>query len=117
MDRKPLRQPLPLELPGDEVDEDPGLGRKQAQQRAALQLLGHVDLGPRGITINTVLPGPTDTDMNPADGPLADIARQQIAVGHYGEGADTASAVAYLASPQAAFVTGAQMLGDGGFNA
>ncbi len=75
------------------------------------------DLGPKGITVNTVHPGPTDSDMNPADGPVADFVRPGIAVGRYGTGADIASAVAYLASPAAAFVTGAELLVDGGFTA
>ncbi|AZD29767.1 3-oxoacyl-ACP reductase family protein [Pseudomonas chlororaphis] len=75
------------------------------------------DLGPRGITVNTVHPGPTDSDMNPADGPVADFVRPGIAVGRYGEGQDIASAVAYLASPEASFVTGAELLIDGGFTA
>ncbi|AIC20149.1 oxidoreductase [Pseudomonas chlororaphis] len=75
------------------------------------------DLGPRGITVNTVHPGPTDSDMNPADGPVADFVRPNIAVERYGEGQDIASAVAYLASPEASFVTGAELLIDGGFTA
>lgn len=75
------------------------------------------DLGPRGITVNNVLPGPTDTDMNPADGPVADVVRSSIAVQRYGKGEDVAGVVAYLASPQASFVTGANVLVDGGFTA
>ena len=75
------------------------------------------DLGPRGITVNTVHPGPTDSDMNPADGPVADFVRPGIAVGRYGTGEDVAAAVAYLASQQASFVTGAELLVDGGFTA
>ncbi|OON61214.1 oxidoreductase [Massilia sp. KIM] len=75
------------------------------------------DLGPKGITVNTVHPGPTDSDMNPADGAVADFVKPGIAVGRYGHGSDIASAVAYLASPEAAFVTGAELLVDGGFTA
>lgn len=75
------------------------------------------DLGPRGITVNTVHPGPTDSDMNPADGPVADFVRPKIAVGRYGEGKDIASAVAYLASAEAGFISGAELMVDGGFTA
>ncbi|MCY1482748.1 Cyclic-di-GMP-binding biofilm dispersal mediator protein [compost metagenome] len=75
------------------------------------------DLGPRGITVNTVNPGPTDSDMNPADGPIADFVRPKIAIGRYGQGSDVASAVAYLASAEAGFVSGAELMVDGGFTA
>jgi 3-oxoacyl-[acyl-carrier protein] reductase len=75
------------------------------------------DLGPKGITVNTVHPGPTDSDMNPADGAVADFVRPGIAMGRYGEGADIAAAVAWLASAEASFVTGAELLVDGGFTA
>jgi 3-oxoacyl-[acyl-carrier protein] reductase len=75
------------------------------------------DLGPKGITVNTVHPGPTDTDMNPDGGPVSQIVGPGIAVGRYGKAEEIASAVAYLASPEAAFVTGADMVVDGGFTA
>jgi len=75
------------------------------------------DLGPRGITVNTVHPGPTDTDMNPADGPIAKIVGPGLAVGRYGRVEEIAGAVAYLASPEAAFVTGAELMVDGGLTA
>lgn len=75
------------------------------------------DVGPRGITVNTVHPGPTDTDMNPADGPVAKIVGPGMAIGRYGESHEIASVVAYLASPESAFVTGADIVADGGFTA
>ncbi len=73
------------------------------------------DLGPRGITVNTVQPGPVDTDMNPADGPSADFLKSQLAVGRYGHGSEIAALVSYLAGPDAGYVTGASLTIDGGF--
>jgi 3-oxoacyl-[acyl-carrier protein] reductase len=75
------------------------------------------DLGPRGITVNTVHPRPTDTDLNPADGLIAKFVKPQVAVQRYGHVTDIADAVAYLAGPQASFVTGAELVVDGGFTA
>ncbi|PTQ13379.1 oxidoreductase [Sphingomonas oleivorans] len=75
------------------------------------------DLGPKGITVNTVLPGPTNTDMNPKDGPVAAIVGPGMAIGRYGEPEEIAAAVAFLASPDAAFITGAELMADGGFTA
>lgn len=75
------------------------------------------DLGPRGITINNVQPGPVDTDMNPATGDFAKMLTQQMALPRYAKGDEIASLVAYLASPEAAFVTGASLTIDGGFSA
>ncbi|NJJ39585.1 3-oxoacyl-ACP reductase family protein [Paenibacillus apii] len=72
------------------------------------------DLAPLGITVNNVQPGPTDTDMNPADGPHAPVVSGMIPVGRYGTGAEIADMVAYLATPGAAFVTGATINVDGG---
>ncbi|MFF0434048.1 SDR family NAD(P)-dependent oxidoreductase [Streptomyces sp. NPDC004327] len=74
------------------------------------------DLGPRGITVNQVAPGSIDTDMNPADGPSADYQRSQNVFGRYGNADEIAHTVAYLASPEAAFVTGASVAVDGGSN-
>ncbi|WP_437998349.1 3-oxoacyl-ACP reductase family protein [Sorangium sp. So ce185] len=75
------------------------------------------DLGPRGITVNNVQPGPVDTDMNPADGPLASGLKGQIPVQRYGQGDEVASMVAYLAGPEGAFVNGANLNIDGGITA
>jgi 3-oxoacyl-[acyl-carrier protein] reductase len=75
------------------------------------------DLGPHGITVNNVQPGPTDTDMNPASGEFAHLQVAQTSVGHYGKPDDIASAVAFLASPAAAFINGASLTVDGGVNA
>lgn len=75
------------------------------------------DLGPRGITANTVHPGPIDTDMNPADGEGADDQRGKIALGHYGRADDIAATVAHLAGPGGRFITGASIAVDGGFAA
>jgi 3-oxoacyl-[acyl-carrier protein] reductase len=75
------------------------------------------ELGPRGITVNNVMPGPVDTDMNPADGAFADHARQLIAMKRYGTADEIADLVAYLASPGASYITGASMAIDGGYSA
>jgi 3-oxoacyl-[acyl-carrier protein] reductase len=75
------------------------------------------DLGPRSITVNAVQPGPIDTDMNPASGPLADVMRSNMALPRYGRTDDVAGMVAYLAGPDAGFVTGACLSIDGGFAA
>lgn len=75
------------------------------------------DLGPKGITVNTVHPGPTDTDMNPADGSVAQIVGPGMAIGRYGQPHEIASVVAFLASPEAGFVTGADIVADGGLTA
>ncbi|MFG3554906.1 SDR family NAD(P)-dependent oxidoreductase [Micromonospora sp. NPDC047557] len=73
------------------------------------------ELGPRGITVNLVNPGPTDTDANPADGPNAATIAGFTAVGRYARPADIAATVAHLASPEAGYVTGAVVNVDGGF--
>jgi 3-oxoacyl-[acyl-carrier protein] reductase len=75
------------------------------------------DLGPRGITANVIHPGPIDTEMNPADSPMADENRGHTALGSYGTPSDVAAAVAYLAGPASQFVTGAEIAVDGGYTA
>jgi 3-oxoacyl-[acyl-carrier protein] reductase len=75
------------------------------------------DLGPRGITVNTVQPGPVDTDLNPASGPFAETLKNFMAIRRYAKGDEIAGMVAYLASAESAFVTGACLTIDGGFGA
>lgn len=75
------------------------------------------DLGPRGITVNTVQPGPTGTDMNPPDGPSSEALKAILSVGRYAKAEEIAGMVSYLASPEAGFVTGASLEIDGGYNA
>lgn len=75
------------------------------------------DLGPRGITINNVQPGPIDTELNPAEGEFAGTMKGFLAVPRYGTADEVAGMVAYLAGPEAAYVTGAGLMIDGGFSA
>jgi 3-oxoacyl-[acyl-carrier protein] reductase len=73
------------------------------------------ELGPHGITVNTVQPGPVETDMNPDSGEFAEAMRSLTAVGHYGQPHDIADVVAFLARPEARFVTGTAWNVDGGW--
>ncbi|HTH43830.1 MAG TPA: 3-oxoacyl-ACP reductase family protein [Oxalicibacterium sp.] len=75
------------------------------------------DLGPRGITVNNVQPGPVDTDMNPANGDFAQTMLGLMAIPRYGKGEEIAAFVSYLAGPEAGYVTGASLSIDGGFAA
>jgi NAD(P)-dependent dehydrogenase (short-subunit alcohol dehydrogenase family) len=75
------------------------------------------ELGPLGITVNLVQPGPIDTDLNPANGDLAGLNLPFTALGRYGIPADIGHAVAFLASPAANYITGSALTVDGGFNA
>jgi 3-oxoacyl-[acyl-carrier protein] reductase len=75
------------------------------------------DLGPRNITVNNIQPGPVDTEMNPADGPFAEMLKGLMALPRYAQGDEIAGLVSYLASPEAGFITGANLKIDGGFAA
>jgi NAD(P)-dependent dehydrogenase (short-subunit alcohol dehydrogenase family) len=75
------------------------------------------DLGGRGITVNLVQPGSTDTDMNPADGESADHQRALSALGRYAEAAEIADTVAFLAGAGGRNITGTILTIDGGTNA
>lgn len=75
------------------------------------------DLGPRGITINNVQPGPVDTDMNPEQTEFGASLHDLMALRRHGRPEEIAAMVAYLAGPEAGFVTGASLNIDGGFGA
>lgn len=75
------------------------------------------ELGPRGITVNLVHPGSTDTEMNPADGEGADAERALTALGAYASPEDVAASVAHLAGPGGRRITGTAILVDAGANA
>ncbi len=97
----------------------PGLAGYSLTKSALLGLTRHLarELGPQGITVNLIQPGPVDTDMNPADGELANTVRGLTSLGRYGTPADIAAVAAFLASPAAGFMTGAIVTADGGSNA
>jgi 3-oxoacyl-[acyl-carrier protein] reductase len=98
----------------------PGIGDYSATKAA---ILGYTrgwarDFGPRGITVNNVQPGPIHTDMNPAgNGDFSAAQSAATALGRYGKPEEVAAAVAFLASPAAAYITGTTLTVDGGFNA
>ncbi|MGO4711949.1 SDR family NAD(P)-dependent oxidoreductase [Bradyrhizobium sp. 2TAF24] len=75
------------------------------------------DLGGRGITVNLVHPGSTDTDMNPANGPHAEAQRSRMAIPRYGRAEDVAALIALVAGPAGRSINGAGLTIDGGANA
>lgn len=75
------------------------------------------DFGSRDITVNVIQPGPTDTDMNPAEGPRAASMLAPMAIKRYGTADEVASLTLYLAGTQARGITGAFHTIDGGFAA
>jgi NAD(P)-dependent dehydrogenase (short-subunit alcohol dehydrogenase family) len=97
----------------------PGLGLYGASKAAANAFVQGWcrDLGPHGITINAVVPGPIDTAMNPKDTALADHLRAMVPLGRYGQAEEVAALTAFLVGPEAAFITGARLIIDGGLTA
>jgi 3-oxoacyl-[acyl-carrier protein] reductase len=75
------------------------------------------DLGPKGITINNIQPGPVATEMNPPDGDFAKVLLPLIAVNRYGHDSEIGALVAFLAGPESGYITGASLTIDGGFSA
>jgi len=97
----------------------PGLA-SYALSKSALQGMARGlarDFGPRGITINIVQPGPIDTDANPEDGPMRELMHSFMAIKRHGRPEEVAGMVAWLAGPEAGFVTGAMHTIDGAFGA
>ena len=97
----------------------PGLAAYSASKSALQGMTRGLarDFGDRGITVNVVQPGPTDTDMNPADGPLKDLMHSFMAIKRHATADEVAGMVAYLAGPDAGIVTGGLHTIDGGMGA
>jgi 3-oxoacyl-[acyl-carrier protein] reductase len=91
-----------------------------AATKAAIRMFTQAlsrELGGRGITVNNVQPGPVDTDLNPASGDWAVPQKAATVLGRYGRVEEIAAMVAFVAGPEASYITGANLTVDGGMNA
>ena len=102
-----------------ERDMTPGLGVYAATKGAVKMFTQGLsrEVGDRGITVNNVQPGPIDTDLNPASGDWAEPQLANTSLKRYGTVDEVAALVAFVASPAAAYITGANLTVDGGTNA
>jgi 3-oxoacyl-[acyl-carrier protein] reductase len=75
------------------------------------------EVGSRKITVNNVQPGPIDTDLNPASGDWAAPQLANTSLNRYGHVNEVAALVAFVAGPEAGYITGANLTVDGGTNA
>jgi 3-oxoacyl-[acyl-carrier protein] reductase len=102
-----------------ERDMTPGLAVYSATKAAVKMFTQGLsrEVGDRAITVNNIQPGPIDTDLNPASGDWATPQIALTALKRYGTVDEVAALVAFVASPEAAYITGANLTVDGGTNA
>jgi 3-oxoacyl-[acyl-carrier protein] reductase len=102
-----------------ERDMTPGLAPYAATKGAVKMFAQGLarEVGTRGITVNNVQPGPIDTELNPAAGEWATPQIANTALGRYGHVGEVAALVAFVAGPEASYITGANLTVDGGTNA
>jgi 3-oxoacyl-[acyl-carrier protein] reductase len=102
-----------------ERDFTPGLAAYAATKGAIKMFTQGLsrEVGERGITVNNVQPGPIDTDLNPASGDWAIPQIANTALKRYGTVDEVSALVAFVASPEASYITGANLTVDGGTNA
>ncbi|MEU6564881.1 SDR family oxidoreductase [Nocardia nova] len=98
---------------------DPFMPLYTASKAAGEQLVRSFarEVAPRGITVNSVLPGPTDTDAVQGIRELLAERVQRTPLGRLGEPEDIADVVGFLASHDARWVTGQSIAADGGLTA
>jgi 3-oxoacyl-[acyl-carrier protein] reductase len=102
-----------------ERDMTPGLAAYAATKGAVKMFTQGLarEVGSRGITVNNIQPGPINTDLNPAAGDWAAPQIANTALGRYGTVDEVAALVAFVAGPEASYITGANLTVDGGTNA